>query len=336
MHWHFPPAFLLLIAWLILALYYFLAGRKKRSSLSLSSLAGVKLKPGLRTRLAEAPACLFLLALLALIVALARPQKPYSSVLRNAEGIDIMLVLDISDSMLIEDMSPGNRLLAAKTVIKKFIQGLVYDRAGLIVFSGESYTRVPLTLDYQAFLQDLKQVQTSHYIPYIKKGTAIGVALANAAARLKVSSAKSKVVVFLTDGEDNVGVINPQTALNIVKQLQVKVYTIGVGKSGWTRIPRQMRDSAGRIRTIYQPINSTINEKLLQQIAGETGGKYFKADNAKALKLIFDEIGRLEKSKVEEIKQVQYEELFPVFLRWAGFLSLLAFVLYITVFWRVF
>ena len=320
---------------MVLAGYYFLAGRVKTGSLSVSSLENVKLKATWRTRLSEVPTIIYLLALLLLIVAIARPQERDSHIVKSAEGIDIMVVLDISDSMLIEDMSPGSRIDAAKRVIKNFINELVYDRVGLIVFSGESYTRVPLTLDYPVLLQDIDQVQTSHYEPYIKKGTAIGVAMANAVARLKSSSAKSKVMVFLTDGEDNVGVINPQTALDIVKQHDIRVYTIGVGRSGWTRIPREVVDSMGRRRIIHQSIHSQINEKLLKQIASETKGKYFKANNARALQLIFSEISQLEKSPVDEIKHVQYKELAPDFLKKSIFLYLLSFFLSLTIFWRV-
>ena len=335
MHWHSPEAFLLIIPWVVLVGYYFLAGRAKTGSLPVSSLENVKLNTTWRARLSEAPTIIYLLALLLLIVAIARPQTRDSHVVKSAEGIDIMVVLDISDSMLIEDMSPGSRIDAAKTVIKNFINELVYDRVGFIVFSGESYTRVPLTLDYQVLLQDIDKVQTSHYEQYIKKGTAIGVAMANAVARLKSSSAKSKVMVFLTDGEDNVGVINPQTALDIVKQHDIRVYTIGVGRSGWTRIPREVVDTIGRRRIIYQSINSQINEKLLKQIADETKGKYFKANNARALQLIFSEISQLEKSPVDEIKHVQYKELFPDFLKRVVFLYLLSFFLSLTIFWRV-
>ena len=335
MHWHSPEAFLLIIPWAVLAVYYFLAGRVKTDSLQVSSLENVKLKTTWRARLSEFPSVIQFLALLLLIIAIARPQERDSHIVKSAEGIDIMVVLDISDSMLIEDMSPGSRIDSAKRVIKNFINELVYDRVGLIVFSGESYTRVPLTLDYQVLLQDIDKIQTSHYEPYIKKGTAIGVAMANAVARLKSSSAKSKVMVFLTDGEDNVGVINPQTALDIVKQHNIRVYTIGVGRSGWTRIPREVVDSMGRRRVIYQSINSQINEKLLKQIANETKGKYFKANNVRALQLIFSEIGQLEKSPIEEVKQVQYKELFPTFLKQAVLLYLLSFFLSLTVFWRV-
>jgi Ca-activated chloride channel family protein len=282
------------------------------------------------------PAVLQFVVLFIVILAVARPQKVDTQVNRSAEGIDIMIVLDTSDSMLIEDMVPGNRIDAARKVIKNFINGLVYDRVGLVVFSGESYTKVPLTLDYGVLLSGLDEVQVSYQDPYIKKGTAIGVALANAVARLRNSEAKSKVMVFLTDGEDNVGVITPETALDIVKDYEVKVYTIGVGGSaGPTRIARKIKDFAGRERVVYSRLETKINEELLRKISDETGGKYFRANNAEALETIFLEIGQLEKSKIELVEWKQYKELFPDLLEQAALLYLLSVLLSFAFFWRV-
>ena len=336
MHWKFPLAFWLLIPWAVLVCYYFLHGRKKKSSFRVSLLSGVNLKRTFRSRLVELPAVLQFASLFILILALARPQMVDTQLNRSAEGIDIVIVLDTSDSMLIEDMNPGNRIESAKTVIKSFINGLVYDRVGLIVFAGESYTKVPLTLDYGVLLSSVDEVKVSHYDPYIKKGTAIGVALANAVARLRKSSAKSKVVVFLTDGEDNVGVITPQTALDIVKQYEIRVYTIGVGgRAGSTRIPREIRDHAGRKRIIYQRLETKINEELLKKIAQETGGKYFRANNVEALEVIFSEISQLEKSVMEMAEWKEYKDLFPGLLEKATLLYLIALLLSFSFFWRI-
>lgn len=336
MRWDFPEAFWLLIPYTLLVLYYFLKGRRQKSSFRVNFPIDFKFKKTFRSRLAEFPAGLQFVVLFLIILALARPQKIDTHVNRSAEGIDIMIVLDTSDSMLIEDMVPGNRIDAAKRVIKNFINELVYDRVGLVVFSGESYTKVPLTLDYGVLLSGLDEVQVSYNDPYIKKGTAIGVALANAVARLKESEAKSKVMVFLTDGEDNVGVITPETALDIVKNYQIKVYTIGVGgRSGPARIPRKLKDYIGRERIIYQRLHTKINEELLKRIANETGGKYFRANNSEALGIIFSEISRLEKSKMEISEWKQYHELFPDFLEKAALLYLLSLLLSFAFFWRV-
>ena len=336
MHWDFPEAFWLLIPYFILVLYYFFKGRKKKSSFRISFLHHLKLKQTLRSRLVELPSLLQLVVLLLLILALARPQKMDTQIDRSAEGIDIVIVLDTSDSMLIEDMFPGNRINAAKRVIKNFISELVYDRVALIVFSGESYTKVPLTLDYEVLLKGVEEVRVSHYDPFIKKGTAIGVALANAVTRLRSSKAKSKVVIFLTDGEDNVGVITPETALGIVKQYEIRVYTIGVGgRSGPARIPREVKDHTGRKRIVYQRLRTEINEPLLKRIASETDGKYFRANNSSALEVIFSEIRKLEKSTVETAKWRQYKELFPDFLEKAVWLYLLSIFLSLSFFWKV-
>ncbi|MDE0517955.1 MAG: VWA domain-containing protein [Oligoflexia bacterium] len=336
MYWKFPLAFWLLIPWVALILYYFLHGRKKNRAFRVSLLDGFKLKNSFRSRWVELPAVLQFLSLLLLILALARPQAVDTQVNRSAEGIDIVIVLDTSDSMLIEDMNPGSRIEVAKRVIKNFINGLVYDRVGLIVFAGESYTRVPLTLDYGVLLSSVDEVKVSHYDPYIKKGTAIGVALANAVARLRKSSAKSKVIVFLTDGEDNVGVITPQTALDIVQQYEIRVYTIGVGgRAGPARIRREVKDHTGRKRIVYQRLKTKINEELLKKIAQETGGKYFRANNARVLELIFSEISRLEKSVVETQEWREYKDLFPGFLEKATLLYLVSLLLSFSFFWRV-
>ena len=336
MHWGFPEGFLLFIPYGLLILYYLLRGRRQKSSFRMSFPDNFNLKRTLGSRLVELPAVLQFIVLFIVILALARPQEIDTQVNRSAEGIDIMIVLDTSDSMLIEDMVPGNRIDAARRVIKNFINGLIYDRVGLVVFSGESYTKVPLTLDYGVLLSGLDEVQVSYQDPYIKKGTAIGVALANAVARLRKSEAKSKVMVFLTDGEDNVGVITPETALDIVKDHEVKVYTIGVGgPDGSARIARKIKDFTGRERVIYSRLETKINEELLKKMADETGGKYFRANNAAALETIFSEIGQLEKSKIELVEWKQYKELFPGFLEKAALLYLLSVLLSFAFFWRV-
>lgn len=299
-------------------------GRKSQATLKFSStglMRGVKL--GYRARLAPLVLVMKVVAISLFVVAMARPQKADTKVNRNVEGIDIMLALDVSDSMDIEDMKPDNRLTAAKQVIRKFINGRQNDRIGLVVFAGESFTRVPLTLDYPILLRSLKEVETEG----LKQGTAIGVALANAVARLKESRAKSRVVILLTDGESNTGTIDPLTALDIAKGYGIKVYTIGVGVDGQAQLPIISRDAFGRKVKRYQPIHSKVNDDLLQKIADETGGKYYRATNTSALRNVFASINRLEKTKIDVNEYVRYTELFPPFLLWGAFLYLIQLIL---------
>ncbi len=331
--WDMPLAFVLTGPWVILVLYYLKKGRRQAATFKFN--IPLKLKTGWKAHLAFLPVLFQFMALLLMIVALARPQKTNTQIKKNLDGVDIFLVLDVSDSMLIEDMDPLSRIEAAKEVINNFVSGLSQDRVGLIVFSGESDTRVPLTWDYPVVLKALSEVQTSYYDPYMKKGTAIGVALLASVARLQVSKAKSQVVLFLTDGEDNVGVVSPQTAMGVVKQKGIKVYTIGVGSySQWSRIPRTTRDFTGRKRTFYQTLKSQINEPLLKKIASETGGRYYRAHNKTALQSIFNEIGQLEKSPLEVKKWQWRQELFGRILLWAVVFYACSVLFSLTLFWR--
>jgi Ca-activated chloride channel family protein len=257
-------------------------------------------------------------------LALARPQQANEKIKKNVEGIDIVMALDISDSMLIEDMQPVNRLESAKKTIKEFVEGRTSDKIGLVVFSGESYTRVPPTLDYKVLLSSLKAGQTTRKV---KMGTAIGVALANSVARLRDSKAKSRVIVLLTDGENNAGTIDPLTALEIAKGYSIRVYTIGVGKDGDAQLPVYETDVMGQKIKRYQPIHSTINDALLGQLAKETGGKYYRATTTGGLKEVFNSIDKLEKSKIDVNRFTRYSELFPPYLAWALALLLSGYVL---------
>lgn len=318
--WASPWAFLLFIPLLGFVIWHFLRRRKTQPAVLFSGLSELKkITPTLRARVAWLPFALKIIALSLAIVALARPQRADTKVKRNVEGIDIMITLDISDSMLIEDMKPENRLEASKEVIENFVKGRVSDRIGLVVFSGESYTRVPLTLDYPLLLQSLKEVQTTRNI---KMGTAIGVALANGVGRLKDSTAKSRIVIFLTDGENNSGTIDPETALEIAKGYGVKVYSIGMGKDGQAQLPVYLQDGMGRKIKRYRPIHSKVNDELLTRMAEETGGKYWRANTTNELKAVFDAISGLEKTKVELNQYTKYAELFPPYLEWSMLLYL--------------
>ena len=248
---------------------------------------------------------LFYLGILFLLVALARPQTKNELTTQNSEGIHIVMVLDISDSMLIEDMKPVNRLESAKLRIKEFIEKRFNDYIGLVVFSGQSYTRVPLTLDYKLLLESLSLVETSERL---RKGTAIGMALANAVTRLEKVKGKSKVVILLTDGENNVGAIDPTTALNIAKQKDIRIYTVGIGKDGLAQLPIYRKFPNGMVQKFYRPMHSTVNEPLLKKMAKETGGEFFRATQSGKLNRVFSEIDRLEKVDVEVKKITQVFE----------------------------
>ncbi|MGZ3772749.1 MAG: vWA domain-containing protein [Pseudobdellovibrionaceae bacterium] len=317
-----------LIGPVILVLAWTLWQKKSKTpTLQFGSVALLKsVTPTLRTRLMNLPDLLRALALVFAIVALARPQTANTKIKKNIDGIDIVICLDISDSMLIEDMTPMNRLEAAKDTIKHFIEGRSSDRIGLVIFAGESFTVVPPTLDYQLILQRVDDVSTASSAK-IKDGTAIGVAIAAAAGRLKDSQAKSRVMIFMTDGENNSGTISPETGLEIAKGYGIKVYSIGIGKDGPTKIPVYVRDVFGQKVKTYQPFDSTVNEDLLNRMATETNGKYYRATNGDALRKIFKDINSLEKTKIDVNKYTNYTEQFPPFLVTALLLYLAAWLL---------
>lgn len=276
---------------------------------------------------------LFVLGLVMLLVALARPQKKNEIVNQKSEGINIMMVLDISDSMLIEDMEPTNRLESAKLRIKEFVEKRVSDRIGLLVFSGQSYTRVPLTLDYPLLLESLEMVQTSERI---RKGTAIGVALANAVARLEKNSDETNIVILLTDGENNIGAIDPLTAMEIAKDAGIKVYTVGIGKDGLAQLPVYRKFPNGMVQKFYRPMHSAVNEKLLTQVAEETGGKFYRVVDSTGLDQVFSEINSLEKTEVEIQKISMIAELYLPWNYWGLVLILISQFMYLGVTWRIF
>lgn len=331
--WASASAFLCLFPLAATLGWLWLRRRGRRPTLQFSALTYVKaVRPALRVRLRFLPLMFATVALALAIIALARPQRADTKIKRNVEGIDIMLVLDVSDSMLIEDMQPVNRMEACKLMIKEFIEKRTSDRLGLIVFSGESYTRVPLTLDYKLLLDSLAQVKISRNV---KMGTAIGVALANGVSRLRDSEAKTRVVVLLTDGENNSGTIDPETALDIAKGYGIRVYTIGAGQDGEAQLPIETIDQFGRKFKRYQPIHSTVNDELLGKLAQETGGRYFRAGTGEALRGVFNSIDRLERSKIDVNQYTKYAELFEPWLRGGVILFALALLLGQTIFRRV-
>ncbi|RKU08917.1 aerotolerance regulator BatA [Candidatus Poribacteria bacterium] len=241
-----------------------------------------------------------------LIVTLARPQLSESQAYRLAEGIDILLALDISESMRAEDFEGANRIQTAKSVINDFLTHRENDRIGLVVFAGESFTLCPLTLDYPVLAELLSDVKLGQ----LEDGTAIGDALATAIHRLRVSESKTKIVIFLTDGENNAGSIAPKTAASLAASDGIKVYTIGMGKEGGARIPYADTTFGKR----YREVLTYLDENTLKLIASTTGGSYFRATDLQSLKQIYTEIDRFEKTKFEVANAIVRKELAGYFL----------------------
>lgn len=257
-----------------------------------------------------------------LIIAFMRPQTAASWEDITAEGINIVLAMDISGSMLAQDLQP-NRLEASKVVAMDFISGRPNDRIGLVIFSGESFTQCPLTTDHQILQNLFQNVQSG----MVQDGTAIGMGLATAVSRLKDSEAVSKVIILLTDGVNNQGAVAPLTAAEIAHQFGVRVYTIGVGTKGYAPYP--FKTAFGT--TVYQDVEVNIDEATLQDISSATGGKYFRATSNEALKAIYQEIDQLERSKIEVKEFSQKKEGFVVFALIALCLLFIEFILRHTV-----
>lgn len=300
---------------ILMVLYRLKKGRVYAATIKYSDLKIVKrsAKTG-RAKWRGILTVMRIVAVALLAVALARPQAGTENREVTSEGIDIMLALDVSGSMKAEDFKPENRLYVAKEEIKKFVNKRYSDRIGLVVFSQSSFTQCPLTLDYGVLLTFLDQVKFG----MIQDGTAIGMALANCINRLRESPSKSKVIVLLTDGVNNAGQIDPLTAAGIAKTMNVKIYTIGVGKPGNAMYP--IEDPIFGKRYVYLP--NEIDEASLRQIADKTGGKYFRARSVEELEQIYNEIDLLEKTEIKVNEYVQYRELFPP-LVYAGLLLLI-------------
>lgn len=317
------PAFFGLLLLLILPVYWYMKkGRQKQGTLLISSVKSFAGTKSWKNTFRHVPFICRMLALTCLILALARPQLRNDEQFTTGEGIDIVLCLDISGSMLAQDFTP-NRMEAAKNVASTFIDGRPTDRIGLVIFSGESFTMCPLTTDRSVLKTQLSNVQSG----LLEDGTAIGDGLATSVERLQSSKAKTKVIILLTDGENNGGFIDPNAAKEIAKSIGVRVYTVGVGSEGYAQVPIQ---TPGGVIVQRQKVN--IDEKLLTQIASETGGKYFRAKDNESLSAIYKEIDQLEKSKIEISTFTHYsEQFFPFALAAAAFL-LLEFVLRFTFF----
>ncbi|HJW29902.1 MAG TPA: VWA domain-containing protein, partial [Saprospiraceae bacterium] len=299
------PWWLLLLGLIPLVTWYRERRKKEEPSIALEVPVALKEIPiSWRMRLHHWIEPLFWLAMTLLIIALARPQTSHSEEIVKGEGIDIFLVMDLSSSMLARDFSP-DRLSVSKRVATDFIKRRTYDRIGLVVFAGESYTQCPLTHDHDVLIDYLNSLECGQ----LEDGTAIGMGLAAAANRLKDSEAKSKVVVLLTDGVNNAGYIRPATAAGIAQQFGIKVYTIGIGSYGQALSPVR-RGADGEYR--FGLTNVEIDENLLKDIADQTGGRYYRAVSEASLQKIYDEIDQLEKTPVEITAYKRFNELYYI------------------------
>ncbi len=300
---YFASPYLLYLLLLILPMvgYYIYKLRRGGATLTISTIDGfVQAPKSLRYYLRHLPFALRCLAFALLVVALARPQSVEQSRNITSEGIDIVMAIDISGSMLARDFEP-DRITAAKQVAGSFVSDRYGDRIGLVAFAGEAFTLSPLTTDQGSLQTLLAQLRSG----IIEDGTAIGNGLATALNRLRESSAESKVIILLTDGVNNRGEISPQTAAQIATEMGVKVYTIGVGTEGLAPYPRV--DPYGRIID-YVNVEVEIDEKTLRDIAQSSGGEYFRATDNDKLKAIYEQINKLEKSKVEVAERTLYHE----------------------------
>jgi Ca-activated chloride channel homolog len=308
------PYFLILLVIIPYILYnYFKKRNVDKSPMKYSDISIIKnIKPSQSLKYRHFLIILRAAAITLLVIALARPQSGRKESLILTEGLDIILAMDVSGSMSAEDFKPNNRLDAAKIVVENFIKSRDYDRIGMVVFAGKAFTQCPLTLDYGLLVNFLQQLK----IGMIEDGTAIGMGIATALKRLDKTEAKSKIIILLTDGVNNRGEIDPLTAAELAKTLKTKIYTVGMGKEGGAPIPIDhpvfgkiyARNPDGSLQL------TQIDEATLKKIADITGGKYYRATNEKVLSNIYDEISKMEKTKVEVKDFMHYNELIHYFL----------------------
>ena len=281
--------------------------RESRPTLLYSDLRPLHmLRPSIWARLSPMLFVLRLLALSLVLIAMARPQAGARSEEVITEGVDILLSIDVSSSMKTEDFKPRNRLYVAKQVVAEFVRSRPHDRIGMVAFAARALTKCPLTIDHDILLTLLEDVR----IGSIEDGTAIGTAIATSVNRLKDSTAKSRIIILLTDGVNNRGEIDPLTAAELAKTFGIKIYTVGAGREGYAPYP--FEDPV--YGTVYQEVLVEMDEKTLQDIAQLTEGKYFRATDEESLAKVYEEIDELEKTKIEQKEYVRYTELAPYFM----------------------
>ncbi|GIZ07812.1 VWA domain-containing protein [Flavobacterium sp. UMI-01] len=312
------PEFFWLLLLIPLAIAWLFWKRKhQNATLKISSTKGFKHKTSFLVKCKPYLGVLRILALCSLIIALARPRTvDISNQTKTTKGIDIVMAIDVSGSMLAKDLKP-NRMEGLKEVAADFASNRPNDRIGLVVYASEAYTKTPVTSDKAVVLEAIKSIR---YDQVLQDGTGIGMGLATAVNRLKDSKAKSKVIILLTDGVNNAGFIEPETAADIAKQYGIKVYTIGIGTNGMAEFPYAQ---AANGEILFQMMKVEIDERLMQSIAKKTDGKYFRATSNSKLAAIYDEINKLETTEIEELKFYDYDEKFRGFVLFAGLLLLI-------------
>ena len=322
-----PEFFWLLLLIPIALVWLFLKRKKQATTLKISSVKGFKTSNSILPKLKPYLNVLRLLALASLTIALARPRTvDVSNQTKTTKGVDIVMAIDVSGSMLAKDLKP-NRMEALKDVASSFVENRPNDRIGIVVYASEAYTKTPVTSDKAVVLEAIKSIK---YDNVLQDGTGIGMGLTTAINRLRDSKAKSRVIILLTDGVNNAGFIEPETASEIAKEYGIKVYTIGIGTNGMAMFPYAYAPNGNGF--LYQMMKVEIDEKLLQTIAKNTGGKYFRATSNDKLKSIYNDINKLETSEIEELKFYDYEEKFRPYVWIAGILLLIEILLRNTIF----
>ena len=315
-----PEFFWLLLLLPLMLLWYWFWNKKSQANVTFSSTLAFKKTKSWSDALYHLLFVLRMIAIALIVVALARPQTHSENAkTKITDGIDIVMAIDVSASMLSQDLKP-NRFEALKKVASQFVKDRPNDRIGLVIYAGESYTKTPVTTDKSIILNALSEITYGQ----IEDGTAIGMGLATAVNRLKESKAKSRVIILLTDGVNNTGFIDPQTAAELAAEYGIKVYTVGIGTNGMALSPYAL-NADGSI--IYRMQQVDIDEPLMKKIAQVTKGRYFRATNNQKLQQIYDEINQMETTKIEEFKYTEVDEKFRWWVLVAGFLLLLEFVL---------
>ena len=322
------PEFFWLFLLLPLAIVWLFWKRKQQSAtLKISSVRGFKTSKSFIASLKPYLNVLRLLALSSLIIALARPRTvDISNQTKTTKGIDIVMAIDLSSSMLAKDLKP-NRMEALKQVASNFVDARPNDRIGVVVYTSEAYTKIPVTSDKAIVKEAIKDIK---YDNGLQDGTGIGMGLTTAVNRLKDSKAKSKVIILLTDGVNNAGFIEPETASEIAKEYGIKVYTIGLGSNGMAEFPYAYAPNGKGF--LYKMMPVEIDEQLMKTIAKNTGGKYFRANSNSKLESIYKEINKLETTEIQELKFYDYDEKYRPFVWIAGILLLIEILLRNTVF----
>ncbi len=320
------PYFLILLGLIpLLGFWFFFMRKKDRASVKIGTTQGLRYQKTGLEKLRPVIYLLRLLALSALIIALARPRTfSVNKKTKTNKGIDIVMAIDVSASMLAKDLRP-NRLEALKKVATRFVNQRPNDRFGIVAYAGESFTKTPITSDKDIVVKTINRLHWGE----LDGGTAIGMGLGSAINRIKDSKAKSKVIILLTDGVNNAGFVDPLTAAEIAKEHGIKVYTIGIGTNGTAPFPVAKRQD-GSLIFQNQPVE--IDENLLRKIASETQGKYFRATSNTKLKKIYEEINKMEKTKIEEFRYYSYNEQFRLWVLLGGFLILTELFLRFTIF----